>query len=375
VTQAEVDQAIDDIEKEIKAVKNQTDFLRLGTTNLIIAGDASFDFVGQRHSPSTFSAGIAPLILYKLSDRLLIEGAADIGISTDTDNNSSTSFDLTIANATYLLNDYISVGAGLFVVPFGVFHNHYDPPWINKLPDEPLPFGDNGIAPSSEVGVFVQGAVPVPFGHKVTYAIYLTNGPNLVTDNADDHVPGTLNFDDFTDLNNNKAIGGRISYLPWRWMEVGYSIMSAQVDPPGFQSVNAVLQAVDFEYKRVHECIGGMIDFRAEWVWSDVGEATYHPAGMAPLRFDNQRNGGYAQLSYRPTQTSIKVLRNIEPVVRYDRLEVPTSAPGGGWEQRWTFGLDYWVQPNVVLKIAYQLDDRQVGDDLDALMIELGIGL
>jgi phosphate-selective porin len=68
-------------------------------------------------------------------------------------------------------------------------------------------------------------------------------------------------------------------------------------------------------------------------------------------------------------------VRNLEPVVRYDRLEIPSSAPGGGRDQRWTIGLDYWVQPNVVLKIAYQFDDRQIGENLDALMLELGLGL
>ncbi len=374
-TQADVDAAMDDVDKRLRAIQKQTQSLSPGKTNIYIGGDAAFGFTSARHSPSSFDAGVAPLVLWKLSDRLLIEAGADIGVSTDDQGNSDTSFDLTIANASYMIDPTMIVGAGLFVVPFGVFHNHYDPPWINKLPDEPLVFGDNAIAPSSEVGAFLMGAHPIG-PTKINYAFYITNGPQVNTTSSD--AAGSLNFDDFTDLNSNKAVGGRIGFLPVPEMEFGYSIMAAEVQPQDFRRVNALLQAVDFSYKKPLNCLSGTLDFRAEWVWSHVQDVTYdgdHSLGFGPLSYRNNRNGGYMQLAYRPTMVSNKIIRNIEPVVRWDRMDVPTQAPGGGFEERWTIGLDYWVMPNAVFKVAYQFDSKQVGESTDALMIQFGVGL
>jgi hypothetical protein len=94
-------------------------------------------------------------------------------------------------------------GGGLFTVPFGQYHNHFDPPWIDKFPNDPLAF--DAIAPVSEVGFFAKGAIPSGTT-RWTYDVYATNGPNLIA--SDPSAAGQLNFDDFTDLNNNKAAGG-----------------------------------------------------------------------------------------------------------------------------------------------------------------------
>lgn len=374
-SKAEVDQAMDEFDKSLRQIKDMAQRSQAGEERLVIVGDAAMDFVAQKGSKSTLSASMAPIILWKLSDRLMFEGAFDIGISTSEDVKSSTSFDLVHANITYLVNKYVTAGGGLFLVPFGVFRNHYDSSWINKLPDPPLAFGDSGIAPGSELGVFAEGAFPVGT-MKVNYAVYLTNGPNLIT--KDPATAGMLNFADYTDLNNNKAGGGRIGFQPIPEMELGYSIMFAQVDSTDFPATSALIQAVDLQYKKEYDLLKGTIDLRAEWVWSNVDQQTFDPTGklgFGPLSFDNYRNGGYVQISYRPTQFKDKIIRNIEPVFRYDRLEVSKDAPGGGWEQRYAIGLDYWLRSNAVIKVAYEFDDRQVGDNADAFMLEFGIGL
>ena len=142
-TNAPTGEDFDDLQKQVKGLKEEIQHVSPGTSKLFIAGDMNVGFTLQRGTQSTFSGGFAPLILFEPTDRILIEAAADIGVDTDPENNSSTSFDLTIANISYLVNDHLAVGAGLFVVPFGVYHNHFDPPWINKFPDDPLPFGEH----------------------------------------------------------------------------------------------------------------------------------------------------------------------------------------------------------------------------------------
>jgi hypothetical protein len=367
----------DALEEEIKAIKNGLDDNRGGLSNFHIAGDGEVGFTAAKGNKSTFDAAIAPLVLWQPNPRILIEAAADIGISTDDQGNSSTSFDLTLANINFLLNDYMNVGGGLFIVPFGVYHRHFDPPWINKFPDDPLPFGDGGIAPGEEVGAFVDGVVPLNRNSKLTYDIYLTNGPNLITN--DPEAAGQLNFDDFTDLNNNKAVGGRIGFLPLPNIEMGYSIMAAQVNQEDFhQKTDAVLQAVDLNWRQDVDFLKGAIDFRTEWVWSQVDKATYDPdgsQGFGPISFNNNRNGGYVQLCYRPTKIDNKIIKNLEFVSRYDRLTSSHSAPGGDTEDRVTLGVDYWITPAVVFKTAYEFDQKQVGDNQNAFLVQVGFGL
>lgn len=370
------DQEFDEFEKELKHVRAQSRIALPGYEGLLIAGDAAIGFTKTGGTASTFSAGFSPVFLWKLNDKLLFETGLDINIDTDETGSSSTSVDLTIANLSYIINDNLTLGGGLFVVPFGVYHNHFDPPWIEKLPDVPLVFDDGGLAPGSAVGVFAVGAIPVK-DWKINYALYATNGPALITTDPD--AAGSLNFDNFTDANENKAIGGRIGFMPIPELEFGYSIQWGEASPNGFDKhVDALLQAVDVEYRKEFTPIYGTIDARAEWVWSHVDKATYDPTsalGFGPVSFSNNRNGGYVQLAYRPTRVENKVLRNLEFVGRYDRMNSSLSAPGGEHEQRLTFGVDYWVMPNVVLKTAYEIDDKKVGDSEKTFFVQVGIGL
>ena len=370
---------LDAVNQTIQEIKDDVARSRNTDSRFTVVGDAAFGYSAVRHSPSTFFAQISPLVLWRPADRILVEAAADIGISTDPDGNSSTSFDLTIANASYLINDYIAVGAGLFVVPFGQYHNHFDPPWIKEIPDDPLPFGDGGIAPGSEVGAYIKGAVPIIVagrGIKFTYGFYVTNGPQLIT--SDPGAAGSLNFDDFTDLNNNKAVGGRIGFLPLPNLEMGYSIQGSEPSPSGFGRTHALLQAIDLNWRQDVEALQGWFDLRGEYVWSRVSRATFDPKGtlgFGPTRFDNHRDGGYIQLAYRPAYVPNDFIRRFEVPIRYDFLNTPLISPGGNHEHRFTVGVDYWITPQAVLEAAYEWDRRTEGPSQNALLIQFGLRL
>jgi hypothetical protein len=372
---------LDDLEQQIRKVTDQVHSALPGTEHLTILGDAAVGFTNRDKSPSNFNLAFSPLFLWEPTSRLLVEAALDVGVDTTTDSVSSTSVDLTIANASFIVNDNLIVGGGLFVVPFGQYHNHFDPPWIEKLPDAPLAFGDNPIAPSSEVGIFARGAVPVRglprflSSAKLTYDAYVTNGPGLIT--TDPAAAGSLNFDDFTDLNNGKAAGGRLGFLPFPNVEMGYSVQYAQAAPAGFRKAYVLLQAADLNWVQEVRPLG-VFTTRAEWVWSEVEMTTFDPhgsLGFGPLNFNNYRTGGYVELAYRPTLIQNRVLRNLEFVFRYDVLRAPLKAPGGDHEQRYEFGIDYWLTPSAVLKVAYEIDNKKIGQGQNAFFIQLGLGL
>ena len=202
------------------------------------------------------------------------------------------------------------------------------------------------------------------------YAAYVSNGPTLNTDGDN---PGSLDGDNSIDENDNKAVGGRIGWIPLQYLEIGYSIQFAKVNPPGFEDVHALVQALDVSYVRTYSLIKGQIDFRFEWVLSNVDKATYMIDG-APSRFNNDRNAGYMQVAYRPTQMEGKILKNLEFIFRYDRLNVSRGAPNGGYEQRYTFGVDYWLNPSTVIKVAYECDHKERGDNSDAFFIQGAMG-
>jgi hypothetical protein len=368
------DQDAQDFDTQLKIVRDLAQRERPGLEGFALEGDANIGFQTQRKTESTFFADLSPLILWQPPDsHLLVEFAFDLGIGGQDVGSESTTASLELADISYDVCDYLTIGGGLFTVPFGQYHNHFDPPWIDKFPDDPLAF--DAIAPVGEVGFFAKGAIPSGTT-KWTYDVYVTNGPNLITN--DPNAAGQLDFDDFTDLNDNKAVGGRLGFLPFPDMEMGYSLQFSKPSPPGFGDVHAFMQAADFDYKPLVKPISGQLDFSGEWIWSNIGRATYDPTGtlgFGPLTFSSYQQGGYFSLGYRPTEVDNKILSSLEFLVRYDSLQTPISTPGGEHESRVSLGVDYWLTSYCVIKTAYEIDKKKVGPDQNAFVFQVGFGL
>ena len=379
--QTEMDETIEDLEKSLKAVKDQAQAASPGTTNFLITGYGFAGFEDRHGENSTFNAGFNPIFLWRLSDRIFFEGELEVELESE-DGEGETHIELEYGQLTYILNDCMIIGAGRFLTPFGIFSERLHPAWINKLPDAPLAFGHDGLVPGSSLGVQVRGVIPMCH-QKLVYAFYLSNGPRLNTGEDEPEEAGALHFDNFEDINNNKAFGGRVGWLFNPALEVGYSFKVAEVGPSGpeFNDIHAVIQGVDLSYVKVLDCICGTIDLRTEWVWSEVDDATYEldlggPLPV-PVTFDNKRNGGYVQLAYRPTKYE-GCIKDFEPIFRFDTLNRPGDAPDPIEhfdEQRWTLGLNYWLGPSTVVKVAYQWDNRNEGeDDANAFLAQFAIG-
>lgn len=367
---------IDELEGELKELKQRVDAVKPGTSNFLITGYGTAGFVAREGNDSTFVTTLNPIFLWRIQPRLLFEGELEMEIE-----DGATEIGLEYADMSYLVNDNVTAVAGLFLAPFGTFAERYHAGWINELPDAPLVFGHDGIAPTSLLGVQVRGVVPIA-SRKLEYALYLANGPSLVTD--DPMEAGTLDFGASTDSNDQKSVGGRIGFLPAPGLDFGYSAMFSRVDPSASAvgAVDATLQALDAAWVHDSEALGGTVKVRGEWVWSEVDDAVYDASGalgFGPLPINgNDRNGGYAQVSYRPSKASSASLSKTEWIVRYDALDLPSSAPENVDERRWTLGLDYWLTPSVVAKVAYQFDDKDdpagIEDDSNALLFGLAMG-
>ena len=376
----ETEQTFEEYDKQLKSIKSLATTAQPGNTKPLITGYAFAGYSDRKGENSSFNAGFNPILLWKLNDRLFFEGELELELGRNADGEGVTGVELEYANLSYIANDYVTVKAGRFLSPFGTFAERLHPAWVNKLPDAPLGFGHGGIAPTSELGLQASGGFPAG-PTKFNYAVYVANGPRLNTGASEPGEAGLLHFDNNVDINNNKAVGTRIGFLPIPELELGYSFQYARVGEGG--GVNAYLHAVDLSYVRDSRLLKGVIDVRAQWVWSKVDKFTFDPdgsLGFGPLNFNNRRDGGYAQLAYRPSKLNNKFLQNLEGVCRWDTINNPDGAPAESAfdEQRWTLGLNYWLGSSTVIKAAYQFGDRRTPgegrENVNAILFQAAMG-
>ena len=357
------------LHEEVDKLKTEVHETLPGTTKFLVAGYGTSTFEAKSGEDPFFDATFNAFFLWKLSDRLLFEGEVEFEFE---DGNTTTN--LEIAQASYLLNDYMTIGVGRFLNPMNYFVERQHMGWVNKFPDKPLAVYD-GLLPESDLGAQLRGVIPIG-PTKLEYAAFVANAPDLITSFDDPTAVGMLDFANTANFGGHVAVGGHVGFIPVPELEIGYGIRRSQVGPRD-QAVEAILQSADFNYVRDSTLLKGLIALRAQWVWSHIGDFPYDAdasEGFGPFSFSNNRNGGYAQLSYRPTKSENAIIKNFEPVVRYDRFN-QLHTPVGFDEQRWSLGLDYWITPSVVVKAAYEFDNKNGGArDQDAFMLQFAAG-
>ncbi len=369
VVSAPSSQAVDELRQEVETLKTQVKETFPGSTKFLLAGYGTAGFTARSGEDPFFDAAFNALFLWKLTDRLFFEGEMELEFEDE-----ATTINLEVAQASYLLNDYMTIGVGRFLNPMNFFVERQHMNWVNKLPDKPLAVYD-GLFPESELGAQLRGVIPIG-PTKLEYAAFVANSPGLITAPDDFSELGMLDFDNDANLGGHVALGGHVGFIPIPELEIGYGIQRSKVGPRD-HAVENVLQSADFNYVRDSTYLKGLINLRAQWGWSHIGRFIYDAngeQGFGPFAFNNNRNGGYAQIAYRPTHIENDILKNLEGVFRYDRLN-QLHTPVGFDEQRWTLGLNYWLTPSTVIKAAYEFDDKNGGArDQDAFMMQMAVG-
>lgn len=308
---------------------------------------------------SIFNPGnIAPILMYKQSDRLFFEAEFE-GEFED----GNFELGLEYANVSYVLNDYAIVRAGKFLLPFGTFMEKLHPAWINRLSTVPLGYGHDGILPTSEIGVELRGAFYTG-SIKLNYQLYAINGPQLKVGGDEPEEAGMLDFGGVEDNNLDKALGGRLGIFPFSnsSLELGVSMLSGAVgsNETEYEDVRTNMYALDLSFVRNVNFLKSMVDIKGQYNLVQTDDANYDDPEGAPgdrYTYDNESSAYYGQLSIRPSMSGSDFLRKLELVGRYSALESPEGAL---WEQNPTqtaVGLNYWFDWRTVLKIGYQTTD------------------
>ena len=287
---------------------------------------------------------------------------------TETAASSGVNIMLNYANLVYFLNPYMAITGGIFLSPFGIYGERLHADWINKLPDAPVGMGHNDqMIPLTEFGVQVRGGVPVR-KFKFNYAVYISNGPQLVESGT---TAGQLSYASFTDNNTNKAIGGRAGLfpVPGSNFELGVFAQKAGVgtDYSRFSGVDALLSGADISFNHYFGWMKGTLDIKGQYSKTSVDKVYYSAAPLLTVnvpaedvnladstyRFNNVTKIYFITVSYRPT-ASMKFLKNLEYSVRYDAMETPAFALWSMNKTRWTGGIIYWFEARSALKLAFQ---------------------
>lgn len=332
-------------------------------------GHAGLDYLKSPDGTdfSYVGAGFSPIFLFKQGNRFMFETELEFELQ-----NNELEIGLEYANLMYVINKYLMVRAGKFLLPFGTFMERLHPAWINRLSSKPLGFGHDGISPSSDVGVELRGSAYIG-GTIINYSVYTTNGPRLKDGSEEPDEAGMLMFENYIDNNNNKFVGARVGYLPLynSSMEFGLSFYTGKVGNKGsvYQDVKAFLWAVDFSFVKQVSPIKGILDIKAQYNQTKVSDA-YYPVveetrDTVLFTFNNLSRAYYAQLSYRPSMAGSAFLKNLEIIGRYSKLNTPE---GSDWESEvgeLTFGLNYWITWRQVVKINYAFINSEGGHDAE----------
>ena len=360
---------LDELSTEIDTLKGRVKETFPGSTKFLLAGYGTAGFTARSGSDPFFTATFNPIFLWKMSDRLLFEGEIELELE-----GTETHTKLEMAHLSYVLNDYVTLSAGKFLNPTNYFVERQHMSWVNKLPDKPLAVYD-GLTPEALVGAQVRGVIPLG-PTKLEYAAFVANAPSLITSADDLAALGTLEYDNFDNQDGHYSFGAHVGFIPIPELEIGYGFQRFTTGPRG-SAVHALIQSADFSYTRDAAFLKGMVNVRGQWVWSSIGGFTYDAEGadgFGPLTFDNKRNGGYAQIAYRPTKFGNDIVKNFETVFRYDVLNQRKTLVGFD-EERFTIGLNYWLGPSTVFKTAYEIDQQNgTGHGANAWLLQFATG-
>lgn len=339
-------------------------------SNWHFAGYAHTSFRASDRSgeDDTFLAGsFNPVFHYQYEDLVLFEGELEL----EANSTGGTDVALEYASIDIFAHDNLTVVAGKFLSPLGQFQERLHPAWINKLPDRPPGFThEAGALPLSEVGLMLRGGATIEPA-LVNYSVYVGNGPQV---ELDDGMLEMVELEGFgSDDNGDKAVGGRLGFLPIPELEIGGSFLVAQIEGKKAAGIDGpttegdyTLFGADMAYTR------GPLDVRFEYFTSELDSFFSQAENATPTELipETDWQAWYVQLAYRLSGvTDDPTIGNFEPVVRYGQFDIEgfdEFVEHGEQEDRFSVGLNYWFTPSLVVKNAVSWRDFRNAGATDA---------
>lgn len=326
-----------------------------------------------------------PFIYADITEHVKFASEIEIEHGIREDSTQGVEIGLEFAQIDYLVKELFNIRAGILLLPVGKFNLLHDSP-LNDLTDRPLV--SRFVIPStmSETGAGFYGTFYPGRTSKVDYELYFTTGPCSYDSDGTPRVneeSGTRGSrqrkcpaDDGLDINNGKAIVGRLAFSPMLGMEVagsgyfGNGAPNSSYNPLSIVAVDWTLQRGPFEligeaawaYARGNSraITGNTIGFAPGSLLTGI------PGNSGPGIPPQRSSGFYIQGNYHFMPA---FLTNLSPkrfgegstftaVIRYDRVNTDldnfNGTGGSGNLQQISFGLNYRPIEDAVFKISYQ---------------------
>jgi hypothetical protein len=349
------------------------------TNAVVITGYAT---VGQSYQPegglpSAFMSTVSPVFLFQFQDKLLFETELEFELE-----DGATATSLEYAQADIMVSDRVTVVAGKFLLPFGIFGERIHPTWINKLATMPPIYGhgENGfgaaplMAIPSDVGVMARATLQAGRWH-IGLNAYMSNGFQVEEGGHGEEeatsaqsafratrpatvpeVPKVELIGTSGDNTNNKMVGGRVDLFLPPFVEVNLSGFTGKYDADDRLSMKGLNVAGEMR-RWGFEARG---EFLATW-------QDFETPGQGISRL--KRSGLYSQLTYR--------MGPWEPVVRFSKIfddEFGNVTELSAASQT-ALGIDYWITPSVAVMTSYEFNREDAFTlDNDRFNLHLAFG-
>lgn len=141
----------------------------------ILTGNAGFIASGAGPTRE-LAPQVTPVLLLPLGDKWLIEARAEFESELERREpgdpfRGPVDKEIDYIQADYILNPYVTVTAGRFLTPFGIYNERLYPIWIRDLQNTPLIFP---LGTGSSDGVMLRGGFPINPKISLNYAAYFS---------------------------------------------------------------------------------------------------------------------------------------------------------------------------------------------------------
>ena len=310
-----------------------------------LTGYGIFNFNSTEHAHSYFNVMFYPEMIFRYKDLF----AWDSLLYFYVDTLGATQTRLTYSYASWFVTPHFTLAGGKFFDPEGKFANTYYLPWLNKLPTYPVGFGFNAATPQADIGLQAHGDVPLSESAKVTYALFVVNGPEANV--ANNVISSIASNGTASDVDGHKVWGGRLAYLPFPELEMGVSAAIGQI---GLYNANGKLIQTSRDYHSLGADVTythNQFSLLGEYMQQFVGRNTNNVFPAAA-----RWSAWYAQAGYR-------FFANWEGVMRYGSYSTPDP---NNKQRQVDLGVDYWFSPTIVAKLDYEFNSGRAGTAANA---------
>jgi hypothetical protein len=330
-----------------------------GGTNLIGYGEMSYSKFRQSGDATADLARFVFGFNHRFDERLTFHSEIEVEHAVVSSGDQGEA-EIEQAWINYKMNDEINFKSGLFLIPIGILNETHEPPTYYGVQRNQV---ETRIIPTTwrELGVGTHGI----FGEGFRYDVGVTT--SFDSGKLDDPLTGIRSAHQEGQLANarNLAVYGALNYrLPG--LLVGGGVFSGDTGQNG--ASNPALQGVAarFTIWDVHAQyrIAGL-DLQALYTAGTLGDADKLTAALfaadpaAAFAAPESMKGWYAQAAYHVYKRGNF---DVAPFIRYERIDIRQAEDSANNllqdprndERIKTFGVNFWVHPQVVLKADIQ---------------------